>query len=120
MSDSQDYVIKHTSQIIYATLPGGKKAFLKYVVEDNVMKLLQTYTPEEYRGKGIASQLVNYAIKLAQANNWRIEPVCSYTINYFMKNRELRVILTEKYRDLSEEEWRRLLEEALAQEHKGR
>lgn len=119
MNKAPEYAIKHTSQVIYAVLPSGKKAYLKYIVEEDVMKLIQTYTPEEYRGKGVASQLVNYAINLARANNWLIEPVCSYTIHYFMKNREQRTVLTEKYRNLSEEDWRKLLEEALRREHRG-
>ncbi|MEM1639840.1 MAG: GNAT family N-acetyltransferase [Desulfurococcaceae archaeon] len=119
MNNTSKYTIKHTSQVIYATLPGGKKAYLKYTVENNVMKLIQTYTPEEYRGKGIASQLVDYAINLAQANNWLIEPICSYTVYYFMKNKERRIVLAEKYRNLSEEDWQKLLEEALRKERKG-
>lgn len=111
-----EYVIKHTSQVIYAVLPSGNKAYLKYQVEGNVMKLIETYTPPEFRGKGIAARLVNYAINLAQRNNWLIEPVCSYTIYYFMNNRDKRNILVEKYRNLEEEIWKRLFESAKTKE----
>ncbi|MEM1719381.1 MAG: GNAT family N-acetyltransferase [Desulfurococcaceae archaeon] len=110
------YVIKHTSQVIYAVLPSGSKAYLKYQVEGNVMKLIETYTPPEFRGRGIATQLVDYAINLAQRNNWLIEPICSYTVYYFMKNREKRGILIERYRNLKEEDWKQLFESARIRE----
>lgn len=111
-----EYVIKHTSQVIYIALPSGSKAYLKYQVEDNVMKLIETYTPPEFRGKGVATQLVDYAINLAQRNNWLIEPICSYTIYYFMKNRDKRGILVERYRNLGEEGWKQLFENAKIKE----
>lgn len=112
----ESYTIKHTSQVIYLTLPSGDKAYLKYSVEGGVMKLIETYTPLEFRGKGIAAMLVNYAVDLARRNNWLIEPVCSYSIYYFMKNKDLREILVENYKNLSDEEWRRLFENAKIRE----
>lgn len=118
--DNSSIEIKHTSQVIYAVLGDKSKAFLKYTVEDGVMRLLETYTPQQYRGKGVASQLVKYAINLAQRNNWLIEPVCSYTVHFFMKNPEYRFILVDKYKNLSEEEWERLLEEAKSRENTSR
>lgn len=115
---NEDIVIKHTSQIIYTQLPGNVKAYLKYNVENKIMKLLETYTPEEYRGRGIAYKLVEYAINLARVNNWLIEPVCSYTIYYFMKNEDKRGILVDKYRELKDSDWLKLLEEARRRESK--
>jgi len=102
--------------VIYAVLADRSKAYLKYTVENGVMKLLETYTPPQHRGKGVASLLVKYAIELAERNNWLIEPICSYTIHFFMKNPDYRRILTSSYRSLSEEEWRRLFEEAKTRE----
>lgn len=104
--------ISHTSTVIYINLDGGKKAYLKYEVVDNIMKLIETYTPPEYRGRGLAAMLVEYAIDLAKRNNWKIEPVCSYTIYYFMKHHDKRDILVDTYKNLSEEEWRALFERA--------
>lgn len=86
-------IIGHTSRVIYMKLDDGSKAYIRYVVENNVMKLLETFTPLKYRGKGIARKLMNYAVELARKNNWLIEPVCSYAIYFFMKNPGLRNIL---------------------------
>jgi len=77
----------------------GSKAFIRYVVEDHVMKLLETYTPPQHRGKGVARKLMEYAIKLARENNWLIEPICSYAIYFFIKNPELKELLIPKLRN---------------------
>ncbi|MEM4718081.1 MAG: GNAT family N-acetyltransferase [Desulfurococcaceae archaeon] len=119
MAGSFDLVIRHTTQVIYTQLPGNVKAYLKYKVEDNVMKLIETYTPEEFRGKGIGYKLVEYAINLARVNNWLIEPICSFTIYYFMKNKDKRSILIDRYRELDDPDWFKLLEKAKRRESKS-
>jgi predicted GNAT family acetyltransferase len=118
MSSSSDNTLKirHTSQVVYVILPDKSKAYLKYNVENGIMKLIETYTPPQYRGKGLASLLVKYAVDLAKSNNWLIEPICSYAIYFFMKNPDYRYILTEQYKKLSEQGWQRLLEEAKLRE----
>ncbi|MEM4601618.1 MAG: GNAT family N-acetyltransferase [Desulfurococcaceae archaeon] len=112
--------VKHTSQVIYVVLEDKSKAYLKYQVEGKVMKLVETYTPPQHRGKGIGNVLVNYAIDLAKSNQWLIEPICSYTIYYFMRNKDKRLALVEEYRDLSEEKWVSLFESAKRREPEQR
>lgn len=114
----EEFTIRHTSQVIYIILPGDVKAYLKYHVEENTMKLIETYTPPEFRGMGIASKLVEYAVNLAHENNWLIEPICSYAIYYFMKNKEKRELLIEKYRDMKEDDWKQLFEHAKIRERR--
>ena len=113
---SNNIEIKHTSRVIYAKLPDGSKAYIKYSVEGNTMKLLATYTPPQHRGKGIARRLMDYAIELAARNNWLIEPICSYSIHYFIKNPDKRKYLVEKYRNMSEEELKKYFEQRLKEE----
>lgn len=111
-----DIPISHTSTVIYAKLEDGSKAYIKYEVENGIMKLISTYTPPQHRGRGIARKLVEYAISLAQKNNWRIYPICSYAIHYFMKNPDKREVLVESFKNLDEEAWSRLFQEALERE----
>lgn len=113
---SNDYVIKHTSTVIYAVMPDNTKAYLKYIVDNNVMELLETYTPPKYRGVGIGRRLVEYAIELARRNKWLIKPVCSYTISYFIKNPDKRDVLIPEYREKSSEELQKIFEEKLREE----
>lgn len=112
----EDLVIRHTSKVIYAVLNNGSKAFIRYSVENNVMKLKETYTPPQYRGKGIAKKLMDYAIELAQSNNWLIEPICSYAVYYFIKNPDKKNVLIPKYREMSEEELKELFKRRVEEE----
>lgn len=114
IKEGNELEIRHTSSVIYARLPGSKeKAWIAYEVEGNVMKLLKTYTPPEYRGKGIAAKLTQYAIELAKKNGWVMEPVCSYAIHYFIKHPELRELLKPELRNA---DLRKLFEERLKEE----
>ncbi len=108
--------IRHTSRVIYAKLNDGTKAFIRYVVENNTMKLLETYTPPQHRGKGIAKKLMDYAVELARTNNWLIEPICSYSIYYFIRNPEKRELLKPEYKRMSEEELKELFQKRLEEE----
>ncbi|WP_440059157.1 GNAT family N-acetyltransferase [Thermogladius sp. 4427co] len=108
--------VKHTSTVIYTVLPDNSKAFIRYKVENNIMKLLETYTPPQHRGKGIAGMLMDYAIEMARKNGYLVEPICSYSIYYFIKHKELRDILAEPYRSMSDEELKKLFEKRLEEE----
>jgi len=104
--------VKMSKKYIYIKLPGGVKAYLRYEIIDNVMKLLETYTPPEYRGKGLAAKLVTYALEYAKNKGLRVKPICSYTIRYFIKHPEYRSLLVEEYKNISlEEAFEKRLEE---------
>lgn len=111
-----DVPVSHTSTVIYAKLEDGGKAYIKYEVEGDVMKLVSTYTPPQHRGRGIAKKLVEYAISLAQKNGWKIYPICSYAVYYFMKNPDKREILFDSFKNLNEEAWSKLFQDALERE----
>jgi len=113
---SGELVVKHTSRVIYVEFDDGSKAFLRYSVEGNVMNLVETYTPPQHRGKGVAKAMVEYAVKLARENNWLIKPICSYAVYYFMKNPDKRNVLIPEYRNLSDEEFNKLYNERLRAE----
>ena len=104
MRNLNNDIIGHTKRVIYMKFNDGSKAFIRYVVEDHVMKILETYTPPQHRGKGVARKLMEYAIKLARENNWLIEPICSYAIYFFTKNPGLKNLLIPELRntDLNE------------------
>lgn len=125
MESKKDLKVIRTPTVFFMKLANNKKAFLAYRVISNVLELVETYTPPEFRGKGIASLMVKEAIKFAKENNLKIRPVCSYAIDYFRKHPEVRDILVPEYRELSVDEWndifnKRLEEERNIKKHLGR
>lgn len=116
--------IKHTSRVIYTVLNDGSKAYIKYNVVDKTMVIEETYVPPQHRGKGLASELMEYAINLAMRNSWLIKPYCSFAIGYFLRNREKRSLLVPEMRNVSDDELREMMikrrEEELSKNSAGK
>jgi len=113
---SEDVEVRYTSQVFYIRLSDGSKAFLRYEVNGNYIKLIATYTPEQHRGKGYAKLLVDKAVEVARERGLKIIPICSYAVYYFIKNPELRSLLAEPYNSMGDEELKKLYEERLKEE----
>ncbi len=82
----------------------GSKAWLSFKEENGKLYLLETFTPEQHRGKGYGAKLVEAAIRDAEMRGLKIVPVCSYSIYYFLKNKDARRILAEEYARMSDSE----------------
>jgi|BEDMetMinimDraft_2_1075160.scaffolds.fasta_scaffold00241_11 Predicted acetyltransferase len=114
--EQEPFKVEYTNTVFFIRLNKKDKAWLTYEVEDGVMTLKQTYTPEQYRGKGLAKMLVDKAVEVAKQKNLKIKPVCSYSVYYFLKNPQEREILAEPYRSMSEEELKAYFEKRLEEE----
>ncbi|MCS7108880.1 MAG: GNAT family N-acetyltransferase [Sulfolobales archaeon] len=111
---SMDLEVKYTSQVIYVKFGDGSKAFLGYKIEGDKMHLLETYTPPQHRGMGVAKLLIEKALELAKEKGIKVVPVCSYSIQYFMRNPGVRHLLAEPYVNMSDDELSRYYEERLS------
>lgn len=118
MSGEEDvkHSVKHTSEVFYIRFEDGSKAYLTYKVDQGKMYLISTYTPPQHRGRGAAKMLVDKAVEMAREKGLEIVPICSYATYYFIKNRELRGLLAQPYRGMSDEELRRYYEQRLEEE----
>lgn len=108
--------VEYTSTVFYVKFPDGSKAFLRYRIEDDKMLLIETYTPEQHRGKGVARMMVEKALEVAKDRDLKVVPICSYSVYYFIKNPDKRGLLAEPYKSMSEEELKKYYEERLAAE----
>jgi predicted GNAT family acetyltransferase len=68
-------------------------ANIKFHIEGNRMHLDSTYTPEQYRGRGVGSELIQVAMKYAKDKGLLIVPVCAFAVEYFKKHPEYGDIL---------------------------
>ena len=109
---AESYRVEMTRRVFYIRLPDGSKAYLKYMVDGNRLKLIETYTPPKYRGRGLARVLTEYALKHAMEKGLYVEPICSYSVYYFIKHSDKRNLLAPEYREVDLEElFRRRIEE---------
>lgn len=77
-----------------------KYTYLKYRISGEKLYIEKTYTPPEYRGKGIASKLMLEVLKYSQENNLKIVPICSFAVFFFKKHTEYSHLLAEDYKKL--------------------
>ena len=61
--------------------------FLKYSLENNVLTIISTVVYENARGKGVAKALNEYIFNYANKGVDEIKIICSYSQNYFLKNK---------------------------------
>jgi len=71
----------------------GKYAFVEYEVKENLLYVTKAYTPEEFRGRGIASRIMTEVIKYAEREGLKVIPICSFAKYFFEKHPEYKHVL---------------------------
>ena len=61
---------------------------LDYELAAGIMTIVHTGVPTPVGGRGIAAALVRAAFELAQRENWRVIPACSYAAVYAKRHPE--------------------------------
>ena len=72
--------VKHDSAAgrFYVEMDGAT-ASLDYVrVDERTLDLRHTFVPEALRGRGIAGEIVRFALNYARGEGLRVIPTCSY------------------------------------------
>jgi len=73
----------------------GKYAYAKYELDEGKVRIVATYTPPEYRGRGVASRIMRHVANWARENGYKIVPVCSFAVHYFEKNEEFKDLIAD-------------------------
>lgn len=77
----------HGRYVVY--LPDGSEAEMTYQRRDaSTIIADHTGVPPQFRGQGIAEQLVKAAMDNARATGGKIVPVCSYVVTQFRRHPE--------------------------------
>ncbi len=68
---------------------GGRMplAFVSFPERDGVYVINHTYVDDNYRGQGIASELVRRAVEEIERRGGRVEATCSYAMLWLARNR---------------------------------
>ena len=113
-----DIVVERKGSVYFVRFGDGSKAYLavREDLERGIMELVETYTPPQHRGKGVAKALVRKAVEDARAKGLKIVPICSYSVYYFIKHPEERDVLADEFRNMGDEGLRQYFEKRLAEE----
>jgi predicted GNAT family acetyltransferase len=64
----------------------GSLAYAAYEPRGETLVVTRTYTPPALRGQGVAGRLVRGLIADVRARGLKVEPVCSYVVDYFARH----------------------------------
>lgn len=88
-----EWEVVHTPGLFFIALDYGVKAFLRYSLDGDVLIIELTYTPEKYRGRGLAEELTRKVVEYAKIRKLKIRPLCSYATLFFNKHLEYQDLL---------------------------
>jgi uncharacterized protein len=71
----------------------GQECVLEYRLSGTTMTIKHTGVPESLGGRGIAGELMRFALDTAQKLGWKIVPACSYAEAFFKKHPEFSGLL---------------------------
>ncbi|MBK8461267.1 MAG: GNAT family N-acetyltransferase [Micropruina sp.] len=68
-------------------IDGALVGYAHYRLKNGVAIFDSTVVKPEFRGHGIASRLMDFAVEQVRAEQgWRIRPVCSFVVDYAKRN----------------------------------
>lgn len=70
----------------------GKKALLDYTAlpDGKTLDYTHTFTPPALRGRGIAGQIVKFALDYARAHHYKVIPTCPFVRSYIEDHPEYK------------------------------
>lgn len=85
-SENNRYLLKIDDQIA---------SVVEYNDNGNVRAFNRTFTPPTFRGKGLAAEIVKFAVDDVEAENadLKIQPTCWYVEKWFEKNTDRQNLL---------------------------
>ncbi len=85
---SERDVLHNPEERKFYTRIDGRTSYISYRRDEAAMDLQHTYVPEEDRGKGIAQDIVQAALRFAESEQLDVIPSCSYVNRYLIRNKE--------------------------------
>lgn len=73
----------------------GKTAFSEYRLAPGIITFMHTEVPNEFRGKGIGSQLVRGELEAARARGLKVVALCPFVKAYISEHREFQDLVSQ-------------------------
>jgi predicted GNAT family acetyltransferase len=82
-----DAVTHDPEQQIFFVEHEEEHAYLSYqIISDSVLEYAHTYTPNEIRGKGIATRIIKFSLEYARSEGIQIVPSCPFVAAYIERH----------------------------------
>ncbi|RLG73762.1 MAG: hypothetical protein DRO23_08265 [Thermoprotei archaeon] len=85
--EEENIILGHNDEMFYVKVGKRRVTRLLYKIEDNVMYLTSIYTLKEFRGRGLASKIVEYALNYALEKGIKeLKISCNYVKHWLQKH----------------------------------
>lgn len=92
---AQEFIHDAANSRYIVTIDGSEASTAIYQLVGNEIRFTETFTPQEYRGKGYAGALVAYAVDdVEKTTDYRVVPVCPFVVTWFDTHPEKNALLT--------------------------
>jgi uncharacterized protein len=99
MSSTQVTVTDNAGEKRYEIHLGGELAgFAQYRLHPGLIELVHTEIDEEFEGRGVASQLISFALQDARKRGLAVLPVCPFVNDYMQRHRQYVDLVPEERR----------------------
>lgn len=71
----------------------GSEVYVLYAEDKDTIDLYSTYTTPALRGKGLAANVVKFALEYAKENNLKVIPTCWYVKKFLEKHTEYQALI---------------------------
>ena len=84
------HVVEHdTTSHRFLIRLDGRESYLAYRQSRRTLEFYHTFVPEEFRGRGLAEQIVRAGFEYAKANKFIVDPTCPYiALTYLRRHPE--------------------------------
>jgi|GEM_PF-5435984 len=87
MTNSSEIILHDIELSIFVVTHDGQQSYLRYVETKNTFDILSTQVASAHRGRGVAAELNESAIKYAESKNLQVIATCSYTATYVQRRK---------------------------------
>lgn len=92
--------VKHDphAKRFYVEELGHRAELVYYELPDGALDFAHTFTPNEIRGRGIATAIIRHALDYAREHDRRVVPGCPFVRTYIDRHHEYADLLAPAYR----------------------
>lgn len=91
-------VVKNNNNNRFELTVNGFVAFIDFVQEDKIIKLIHTESPAELAGQGAATAVIEKTLEYLETNYLELVPLCPLVFAYIKKNPEWKRIVVESFK----------------------
>lgn len=88
----------HEKGIIHYLEGENKLGYFKVITNGDIITINTVFVYEEYRNKGIASQMMKEFYNYLKQKSQTVIPVCPYAVTWFKRNKDKVDILDPAYK----------------------